>query len=149
VANPYVAGLLHDLGKLVLLYTFQVEYERLRDALRSSDAMVHAMERHLVGMPHDEVNRLLSKKLRFPDELAQALCEHHTTEMPPDNTTAVVHLADVLCHSMHLVFPRGGRRPPVNQKALKRLQLKASDMTNIQRRAYSVVDKVDMWAALL
>ena len=149
VANPYVAGLLHDLGKLVLLYTFQTEYQRLKEALSSGDAMVNAMERHLVGLQHDEVNHLLAKKLRFREELAQPLCEHHTEGTPPDNTTAVVHLADVMCHSMLLVFPRGGRRPKVNQKALEVLGLTSAEMSALQMRAHEVVERVDMWAALL
>jgi HD-like signal output (HDOD) protein len=149
VASPYVAGLLHDLGKLVLLFTFRAEYQRLKEALQSGDAMVHAMERHLVGLPHDEVNLLLAKKLRFGEELARPLCQHHTTDMPPDNTTAVVHLADVMCHSMGLVFPRGGRRPKVNRLAIELLDLSNSEMSGLQLRAHEVVDRVDMWAALL
>jgi hypothetical protein len=91
----------------------------------------------------------LAKKLRFDEELARPLCEHHTVEKPPDAVTAVVHIADVICHDMLLVFPRGGSRPKINEKALKLIGLSSGAMTDLQTRAHEAVDRVDMWAALL
>ena len=76
----FVAGLLHDIGRLVL-------YKQVPAAAGASLAEAAASGRHLVdverelfGFDHGELGGMLLHKWRFPESLEQAVWRHHAPE---------------------------------------------------------------------
>ena len=76
----FVAALLHDIGKLVLLYNEPVAaaafYLAAPDRAKS-DAEVLEQERALLGYDHVEAGGYLSRRLEFPSVLTAAIRWHH------------------------------------------------------------------------
>lgn len=78
--DVFTAALLHDIGKLVLLYNnpLPVATFYLTDAERTpTDAEVLEQERTLFGYDHVEAGVYLSEQLHFPDMLSTAIAWHH------------------------------------------------------------------------
>ncbi|MBR56487.1 MAG: hypothetical protein CMH54_00355 [Myxococcales bacterium] len=140
----FSAGLLHDIGKLVLLCTFQSEYTELRRLLRTGDLMVSTLEKHLVCLPHADVNAMVAERLQFEPHLAIPLHGHHDTEPFVDNTTAIIHLADLLCHEIRYTFPKGGQAPVLNDSALPLLGLDSKDLADLRIEAPRLIESMQI-----
>lgn len=96
-AVAYTAGLLHDIGRIVLDQYVEVEFFRFRQALRQGQDLL-ALERENLGMDHTQAGELLCRRWALPDTLADAICHHHYPEnaRQQPELTALVYLADLL-----------------------------------------------------
>jgi putative nucleotidyltransferase with HDIG domain len=95
----FVAGLLHDLGSLVLYQRFP---DILRDSLlaaRGNEEVLVQQERELLGFDHAEVGGALLELWGLPENLQQAVAYHHRPGAAADSLeVAIVHLADSLAN---------------------------------------------------
>jgi HD-like signal output (HDOD) protein len=105
----FVAGLMHDLGKIPLNHLFPDGYRTAAETARSSDAGLRAAEQRLLGVDHCDVGRLIARKWRLSPGLSQAMADHHACDDPsPEFGIArVVALADLLAHATGAGTPGG------------------------------------------
>jgi len=91
----FTAGLLHDLGKLVLGLEFPSTYGELV-ALRCREGRhLVEVERRELGFDHARAGEELASAWSFPVELVEPIGAHHE-DQPPGALVAVVALADYL-----------------------------------------------------
>lgn len=98
----YTCGLLHDLGKVIMLENLREEYIHVfREARRVREA-VHNVEEHLLGYTHIDVGALLAAKWRLPEVVARAIEYHHGPkyEVMDNPAVAVVALADQVAYRL-------------------------------------------------
>jgi HD-like signal output (HDOD) protein len=75
----YLAGLLHNVGYLVLGYLFPRELSLLNKLiLANPDMAVTDMERHVMGVSHEQVGAWLTTAWNLPKELIVAIRWHHS-----------------------------------------------------------------------
>ncbi len=75
--DAYTAGLIHDVGKMVLL---QNEPDRFAEALglsKSNDIPLARAEEKVFGFSHAHVGGLLAKHWKLSEDLQQAVMDHH------------------------------------------------------------------------
>lgn len=98
--EAYVAGLLHDVGALILDQYFPEEFVRTRD-VAAERAITHAQaEREVLGMDHGEVGGRLLRIWNLPGVVVQAVAFHHRpSEAKGDRPglAEVLHLAEFGC----------------------------------------------------
>jgi len=92
--SAYLAGLLHDIGKIALDQCFAQEYAPVVEALEAGAVCLDA-ERSLLGVTHAEVGAMLARQWNFPDPMAQAIQDHHAAR-PGAFLAGVIQLADLL-----------------------------------------------------
>lgn len=106
----FVAGLMHDLGKIPLNHLFPEAYRR---AVESAGAPpgegIRAFEQRLIGLDHCDVGRLIARKWQLGPELSDALADHHATRAPDGviGLGRVVALADLIAHATGAGTPGG------------------------------------------
>jgi putative nucleotidyltransferase with HDIG domain len=110
--EEFTAGLLHDVGKLILDLCFPESYrEAVAISYRDGCSMAHA-ERQLFDADHTEVGAWLAERWKLPGELTAAIRWHDSPELAPEpHLAAIVHLADVFARVTGNGF--GGERGPV------------------------------------
>jgi len=89
----FVAGLLHDLGKI----PFDDEYATVLAKTRERRQPLITMEEELLGVDHQEVGRLIAQKWKLNSGITQAICFHHCPEQADPELrqlVAAVALAD-------------------------------------------------------
>ncbi|MDX1548076.1 MAG: HDOD domain-containing protein, partial [Rhodothermales bacterium] len=81
VGVSFTAGLLHDFGKIILVYNFPTEgaelYERRRLEAEFNDPDVRAIEQLIFGCDHTEAGEFVARKLGFPEALIDVIRFHH------------------------------------------------------------------------
>jgi len=98
----FVAGLVHDIGKLAMYITFPSEFMMQAEIMNPLKIKYTAFEaeKDVFGMTHDEVGMKLLKKWMFPKSLLTAVGYHHRPQEADkkSNFPMIVHVADILTH---------------------------------------------------
>lgn len=95
----FIAGLIHDIGKLAMFLAFPEQYPLLKELANHHLFDTIAEERKCFTMSHDQVGLQLAKKWLLPEQLVTAIGHHHT---PQDAAAAfrqyalIVQVADIL-----------------------------------------------------
>lgn len=90
----YVAGLLHDVGRLALGMIKPIEYANLLTANTKEAVNILSAERELFGMDHCEAGRWLTESWKLPKVFVEVAGRHHA---PKGNTFDIVALVNRSC----------------------------------------------------
>ena len=105
VSDLYMAGLLHDVGHLVMDQFFPANVQEVLDVAGDSDLPLWKVEAMVLGMDHGEVGGLLLGSWSLPKVLTDIVTNHHHPEAGSReyrDACTVVHAADVLCNGSDL-----------------------------------------------
>ena len=96
--EAFMAGLLHDVGKVILDHYFSEEFAQVLALIQEKDICMYEAEREVLGVSHAVVGRWIADRWNLPQMLAEVINYHH---QPLENkdywaTTALVHTADIL-----------------------------------------------------
>jgi putative nucleotidyltransferase with HDIG domain len=96
--DAYAAGLLHDIGKVVLRETDSERFERVLARCRDKGIAAQDAERAQFGSDHAEVGGWLAERWGLPADIVEAIACHHRPETAARNPmlAALVHTADHL-----------------------------------------------------
>lgn len=98
--DVYVAGLLHDIGLLVLDQFFAAEFDGLATLRQEIELPLWQHEEDLLGMDHGDVGGLLLGSWSLHGAVVDAVTFHHRPGEAPEEHRGIcqaVHAAEVLC----------------------------------------------------
>jgi putative nucleotidyltransferase with HDIG domain len=98
--EAFVAGLLHDIGKMVLNHYFGPELAEVLKTAKNEDYDLDKAESEILGVGHARVGAWLSENWNLPQNIRDAVKHHHAPwEAEADPVfAATVTVADLLCH---------------------------------------------------
>lgn len=97
-----VAGLFHDIGKLVLISQRRDEYEQIWKRHLSSGLSLQRLEHEVFNTTHAEIGGALMTLWGFPWHIVEAVSFHHKpqkTDPASYETVMSVHMGDGMAHS--------------------------------------------------
>ena len=108
--QAFVAGLLHEIGQLVLLQHLPEQYARVLELRKSSSLRLERAEEDVLGTNHAEAGGWLVARWGLPGELRAPIELHHQIEaevgpMPEREVVRIVQVADWLAASQGLPGP--------------------------------------------
>ncbi|WP_432737538.1 HDOD domain-containing protein [Maridesulfovibrio sp. FT414] len=125
-----VAGLLHDLGKVVTAVQLPELNEAIRMTVKQNDVSYYEAERLILGFGHDRINAWLARHWNLPPNVREAMTYHHHPDRAQfyQQTSAVVHVADFMVRLFE--YGNGGDDQIAYFKpaAMKILKLKMKDL---------------------
>jgi len=108
-----VAGLLHDVGKMVLTSVVPEAAAEAVSIARSRHLPVWQAEVLVLGFHHGEVGGALLRSWGLPDSVVDAVVFHHQHELTSNPLATIVYLADAAAHAVGAVGG-GGACPQPN-----------------------------------
>ena len=96
----YIAGFLHDFGKIIFITEFKELYSKVLDRVRQGQGRVCQVEMELMGITHAEVGAYLTGLWGLPLSVAEAIAFHHVPHRAEQTfrPLVAVHVANVLDH---------------------------------------------------
>lgn len=101
--DAFIAGLLHDIGKLILAMELPEHQEEVLTLMREDGVSMHTVEEKLCGVTHSEVGGYLLGLWSLPYSIVEAVIDHHVptrVEQSGFDTLAAVHVADILANEL-------------------------------------------------
>jgi putative nucleotidyltransferase with HDIG domain len=105
-----IAGLLHDVGKLVLATRSPDHFARALRGAREDGVPVYTAEEALIGISHAEVGAYLLALWGLPSPVVEAVAHHHHPERVPDDAldaVGIVHISNALANEYPVTPPAG------------------------------------------
>lgn len=128
VERFFVAGLLHDVGRLVLCIKAPDETRAIFAKAEASGKLLYLEEQEILGFDHAELGGELLKSWRLPARLVEAVSFHHVPGKSKNHPeeTAAVNLADAIAYSMKLGSSGETVVPPMDPKSWEKIGLPES-----------------------
>lgn len=122
----FVAGLLHDIGRLVLLENYSEEYREVFTIVKDKNSLVFEAEMDVFGFTHAEVAKELISSWNLPDSLKVAVGYHHEPQGGKGSSgyADIVHISDILVHACGIGYSGEPFVPPLNTDAWERIGFK-------------------------
>ena len=114
----FTGGLLHDIGRLVMLERMPNQYKRAIVKARDENLPMYRAEQACLQTDHSIVGKLLVMRWRLPTPLIRMIGSHHS---PGSNQysleSSLMHVADVLAHACGHEVNLVNEIPPLQLKA--------------------------------
>jgi putative nucleotidyltransferase with HDIG domain len=128
-----VAGLLHDLGKVVLALNLPDDLKLIQAQTGSGRLHFHEAEAAVLNFHHGEIGQWLAEHWNLPDSLAEPMRLHHHPERAVNHpeVTAIVHIANSIIRGWGYGYSGDALVPPISPAAWNILGLKTEDFRAI------------------
>jgi putative nucleotidyltransferase with HDIG domain len=129
----FTAGLLHDIGKLVLGTFLEGSQQSVFEKTGPSGLSFLEAEKAILGVEHAEIGGRLLARWNFPDELVKAVWHHHDPAQarPHEQLASYIHLGDLIAHCLGQAQGYESFAVHARAEALQILEINPEDMDSL------------------
>jgi len=100
----FLAGLLHDIGRLILFKEVPIEMGQAMRQAKETQQLLFKEEHEIFGFNHAKIGGMLLKEWKLPAQLIDSTAFHHNPRRSTDfkDEVAVIHVADIIANSLQL-----------------------------------------------
>ncbi|GHV13839.1 HD family phosphohydrolase [Fibrobacterales bacterium] len=132
--ESFVAGLLHDIGKLILAVCAPDEFAKALNFAAEKKCLFLDAEQELFGLNHTNISAWVQEQWKLPADIASVLVNHHRNLAAAGGNAklvAVVQVADVLARGLQIGHPCDSTIPILADEALDILGISEQGLSNI------------------
>ncbi|MBF0154225.1 MAG: HDOD domain-containing protein [Magnetococcales bacterium] len=150
VTECFVAGLLHDFGKLLFSQFMPGEFQEALISARVEGIPLHQAEKKWIGADHTEVASLLGEKWHLPSGLVTAIrCHHDPHDTAPDSPILhCVQAANSITKLLQFGDAGNPRPAPFSPALLQRFGMDADALMQSLENLKEELRKVQLFVRL-
>jgi len=131
-----MAGLLHDVGKLIIADQFPDDFVEIANQAKTTGRPMHEVEYALLGASHAEVGAYLMGLWGLSDTVVEAIAYHHqpaNCAVAAFDPLRVVHVADAFAHELQNIEVGNADVDLMDHALMEQLEL--ADRLDVWRQA--------------
>ncbi|EXJ16820.1 sensor domain-containing diguanylate cyclase [Imhoffiella purpurea] len=150
----YSAGLLHDLGKVILESYGRIRYSDFLGIASNSGNPTRHDERTFFGVTHDMVGAVVCERWELPDLVCRVQELHHAPSLSTGLTpreaqeVAIVAMADFIAWTQGIGSVDNLNNPPLSPDVLMHVPLDAIDLPDLLERADAEITEIGTFYGL-
>jgi HD-like signal output (HDOD) protein len=145
INDAFAAGLIHDVGKLILDKYILERKSDFNSFMNGGGRSFLEAEKELLGFDHSEIAAEVCKHWRVPQVITEAIQYHHfPSKTDSGDLTHIVHMADAAAMLTGLNLGVDGINYEVDEKTAEILGLSEEDITNIMLEVVESVENVSL-----
>lgn len=104
--NYFVAGIFHDIGKLIFMEYAAKDYQRVFDLVKTKRVTISESETEIFGVDHAAAGSLLAEKWKLPPSIQKTVRYHHDFNGSEINNLLLcsIYIADIYANAIGLGF---------------------------------------------
>jgi putative nucleotidyltransferase with HDIG domain len=125
VESYFIAGLLHDIGKIPLNNKFPEEFKSAMEIADEKGQALFVLEGQTFGIDHTDIGKLIAKKWSLGADISDTIEFHHVTadyEGEHKSIVFIVSLADYFVNTLKIGYSGSRHRVEIPQEILKYLK---------------------------
>ena len=143
-ATVFTAGLMHDIGKLILGEFLALHATPILEKLRGEGKTLVGAEREILGVDHTEVGAALATQWKLPDQVVAVIRWHHRPDdVPADvprDCVDLTHIADALAHAFGYGADIGELHRALDLMTYDRLKLATPVVEEVVARSFTDIE---------
>jgi len=147
----FTAGLLHDIGKVVLDQYLHENMIEVLQRTREKEISFKDAEHEVLGFNHADIGGQVMKKWNIPLPVMVAVQHHHETpeerngsSFAQDLIVDIVRLADVICKCEHIGFTGDSTTPVLEEELWARLPLESKSIEEVVDKSAEEIEKASI-----
>lgn len=149
-AVAFTIGLLHDIGKLVLGQALTPDLQdRIRSLIEHEKISRVEAEKLILGTDHSEVGACLLQEWHLPDEIIEAVANHHQPVfIPRPGLSVVTHLANCIAHLAGSAPGWDGFAVRVDERVASTLDITGEKLEGLVISVRDSFDRIDQFMTM-
>ncbi|MFZ4857002.1 MAG: HDOD domain-containing protein [Desulfuromonadaceae bacterium] len=133
----FIAGVLHDLGLLVMCSAIPEYVRKIIQGAAVSSELHYVSEQQHLGFDHGAVGGALLASWKIPITISEPVAYHHAPAeaLRYPMEAATIHLADILCHTMDYNLTGNSHIPPLDNSAWDLLDIPVNQLDTIIKQS--------------
>jgi len=141
--DAFVAGLIHDSGKIMLDEHVLKRRKSFEECMKDGQQAFFEAEQQILGFDHSEIGSEVCKSWGIPEILTAAVRYHHYPSRSQGNELAhIVHMADSMAIRSGIGIGIVGIPCQVDDNTMEFLGLQEEEMSSIMDQVVQAVEKI-------
>lgn len=143
VERFFVAGILHDIGQLMMATTIPPVVKEMIEKSRDENTLYFQTEKERLGFDHADAGGALLREWKIPTNISEPVQFHHSpssaAQFPVESS--LVHMADIICQAME--YGQNGERnvPPLDPVAWDNLGISPHQLGTIIKQSEGQIEE--------
>ncbi|MHB1697356.1 MAG: HDOD domain-containing protein [bacterium] len=140
----FSAGLLHDIGKIIIATAFKDDFKKIIEIAEKSEKPLVDIEHDILNISHDQLGYMLIKEWNLPSSIYLPIKYHHNIHLADDfkAETAILSLADFLTKALGIGFSGKTYLEKINGEVLDILDIDINFIRLTIEEIYSYKDEL-------
>ncbi|MDQ7816637.1 MAG: HDOD domain-containing protein [Melioribacteraceae bacterium] len=136
VDNYFLAGILHDIGKLIFLEFVSKEYMFAVEFAENENIPIKDAEKEILKIDHTQAGQLLAEKWKMPQYIQDVIQYHHSAQTPKGSShlLSTVHISNIMARIMRLGFSGDNLVPQPNMMVWDEVEIEKGDLISLQEK---------------
>ena len=140
--DGFVAGIVHDIGKVIIDQYFPDHFKNVVRYVHTHKILFYNAERELLGVDHAEIGAKITDKWRLPPKLVEVIEKHHnfSPEREDAPLIALIQIADMAARKFKIGSGGDNLIPPIYPATWEQLNLDPTSIDDWQEAIHTEVE---------